>query len=116
LNEEQMLKTLEKLGFTETEAKVYVFLTTEGPQKAKTTGEALNLRVQQLYRILKNLLAKGIINASPEYPARYSAVQFEKVIDLLIKIKIEQQQALQQNKEELLYTWQSITKKTHQKS
>jgi sugar-specific transcriptional regulator TrmB len=111
LSKEWMLKTLVKLGFTETDVKVYVYLATEGPRKASDITEALRIYKQQLYRSLKNLQSKGIINASPEYPARYSAVLFEKILDLLIEAKTEQQQALQKSKKELLSTWQSITKK-----
>jgi sugar-specific transcriptional regulator TrmB len=106
-----MLKTLVSLGFTETDAQVYVFLTTEGPQQAKDIADALEIYKQRLYRILRKLQTKGIVNASSEYPARYSAVLFEKVLDFLIKAKKEQQQALQECKEDLLSTWQSITKK-----
>lgn len=106
-----MLKTLVNLGFTETDAQVYVFLATEGPQKASEIAEALKIYKQHLYRILKNLQSKGVINASAEYPPRFSAVLFEKALDLLIKAKTEQQKALQESKEELLSTWRSITKK-----
>ena len=106
-----MLKTLVKLGFTETEAKVYVFLATEDSQKAKDIASALNLHRQQLYHILKNLQCKGIVNASSAHPARFSAVLFEKVLDYLIEAKTEQQKALQESKKELLSTWKSITKK-----
>jgi sugar-specific transcriptional regulator TrmB len=111
LSKEWMLRTLVNLGFTETDAQVYVFLTTEGPQKARDIAEALRIYKWQLYRVLKNLQSKGIINASAEYPARFSAVLFEKVLDFLIKAKMEQQQVLQESKEELLATWRSITKK-----
>jgi sugar-specific transcriptional regulator TrmB len=106
-----MLKTLVSLGFDERDAQVYVFLATEGPQEARDIAEALQIYKRRLYRSLKNLQSKGIINASSEYPARFSAVLFEKVLDLLIKAKTEQEQALQESKEELLSTWRSITKK-----
>jgi sugar-specific transcriptional regulator TrmB len=106
-----MFITLVKLGFTETDAQVYTFLATEGPQKARTTAEALELHKHQLYRSLKNLQSKGAINASAEHPARYSAVLFEKVLDQLVKTKLEQQKALQESKKELLANWLSITKK-----
>jgi sugar-specific transcriptional regulator TrmB len=111
-----MFKTLVKLGFTETDAQVYVYLATEGPQRASEIAEVLQIYKQHLYRILKNLQNKGIVNASPEYPNRFSAVLFEKVLDLLIKTKKEQQKTLQENKEELLSTWWSITKKDTPKS
>jgi sugar-specific transcriptional regulator TrmB len=116
VDEEMMLKTLVKLGFTETEAKVYIFLATEDSQKAKDMASALNLHRQQLYHILKNLQKKAIVNASPEHPTRFSAVLFEKVLDYLIEAKTEQQKALQESKKELLTTWKSITKKDTRES
>jgi sugar-specific transcriptional regulator TrmB len=106
-----MLKTLVSVGFTETDAQVYVYLTTEGLQKATDIAEALKLYSRPLYRTLKNLQAKGIVNASPENPARFLAVPFEKILELLIKAKKEQQKELRESREELLSTWQSITKK-----
>jgi sugar-specific transcriptional regulator TrmB len=111
-----MLKTLMKLGFTETDAQVYVFLETEGPQKAKDAAEALKLHMSQTYRSLKNLKSQGIVNSSPEHPTRFSAVLFEKVLELLIKAKTEQQKALKESKKELLSTWKSITNKDASKS
>ena len=106
-----MLNTLTSLGFKETDAQVYVFLTKEGFQEARDIANALELYEGQLYRSLKNLQAKGIINTSPDLPTRFSAVPFEKVLDLLMKASKEQKKALQENKEQLLFTWQSITRK-----
>ena len=106
-----MQKTLIKLGFTETEAQVYSYLTTEGPRKAKDIAEALNMHRQKLYGILKNLQNKAIVNASPEHPTQFSAVLFEKVLDQLVKTKVEQHKALQESKKELFSTWRAITKK-----
>jgi sugar-specific transcriptional regulator TrmB len=112
MSKDWMLKTLVSLGFTETDSQVYIFLTTEGPQKARDIAQALNLRSQQLYRTLKKLRSKGMVNAFPESPARFSAVLFEEALDLLVKAKKEQQEALQESKEELLSTWRSIIEKS----
>jgi sugar-specific transcriptional regulator TrmB len=111
-----MLITLVKLGFTETDAHVYVYLATEGPSKAIDIAEGLRIYKRQLYHALKRLQKNGIINVSAEYPARFSAVLFDQVLELLIKTKKEQQQALQESKEQLLHTWRSITKKDAWKS
>lgn len=108
---EQIVKTIVSIDLSETDAQVYVFLALNGPHRAREISGRMNLHKTQIYRILKNLQSKGIVNASPEYPARYSAVLFEKVIDLFVKAKKEQQQALQESKEELLSTWRSITEK-----
>jgi sugar-specific transcriptional regulator TrmB len=115
-SKEWMLKTLEKLGFTEIEAQVYVFLTTEGSRKAKEIAEAVNPHMQHLYSVLKKLQAKGVVNVSHELPATFSAVLFERVLDQLIKTKKEQQKALQGSKKNLLSTWKFITEKDTPKS
>jgi len=116
LSKEWMFKTLTALGFKETDAKVYVYLSAEGLQKAHDLAEALRLCRWQLYRSIKNLKTKGIIDTFPGRPARFSAVPFEKVLDLLISVKAEQQKALQESKEELLSTWRSITRKKSMES
>lgn len=111
MSKDWMHKILVDLGLRELDAEVYVFLAISGPQEAKDIAIGLKLYRQQLYRSLKNLQSKGIVNASPERPVRFSAVLFEKVLDLFLKAKIEQQQTLQESKEELLSTWRSIIKK-----
>jgi predicted transcriptional regulator len=106
-SKELMLKLLFDLGLTETEVSVYVFLTKKGPQKAVVIGNALNLYKQRLYRSLRKMQNKGVIEASG-YPACFSAVPFERVIELAIKSDIEEAERMIQNKEELLSSWQSI--------
>ena len=111
MSKDWMLKTLVGLGLTDLDAEVYVFLVTNGPQEAKNIAIALRLYRQQLYRSLKNLQSKGIVAASHERPALFSAVLFERVLDLFLKVRMEQQKTLQESKEEILSTWRSIIKK-----
>ena len=111
LNREHLSKALVKLGLSETEAEVYVFLAVDGPQKGKNIAEALNLFKGQLYRSLKSLREKGMVSATHARPANFSAVPLEKVTDFFVKSKVEQAKGLQENREELLATWKSILKK-----
>lgn len=55
---ELMLEILMKLGLTETEAYVYIYITRKGPQKARVIGKVLNLYKQRLYRSLKKCRAE----------------------------------------------------------
>jgi len=111
-----MQKTLIELGFTDKDSQVYVFLATEGPKKAKDITEALNLHSSQLYYTLKKLQSINMVNGSSEHPARFSAVIFEKVLELLIETKKEQHKSLSARKEELLSNWRSITEKDDDES
>jgi sugar-specific transcriptional regulator TrmB len=108
MSREKMLKALVSLGLTQWEAKVYVLFAKRGPIKAKDTRKFLNISKQRLYPIIRSLQSKGIVNSTLERPARFSAVPFEKVLDLFVKTKIEQAQQIQRNRDEILSDWQSI--------
>jgi sugar-specific transcriptional regulator TrmB len=103
------MKTLEGFGLSRIDAEVYVYLAKKGPKKGRELANALQVTKQQLYPSLKNLKTKGIVTASFERPALFSAVAFEKVVELLIKIKVEQAKAIKETKKELLDSWRSIS-------
>lgn len=106
-----MLRTLESFGLKRIDAEVYVYLAKKGPQKGTNIADALKIRNQQLYSILKTLQDKGVVTASPEYPALFSAVAFEKALDLLVETSMEQAKAIKETKEELLSSWRDMTKR-----
>jgi sugar-specific transcriptional regulator TrmB len=108
LSQEQVLKTLANLGFDQIDAQVYVHLAKKGVQKASEICKAAKLTKQQLYPSLKRLQSKGIVNSTIEHPARFSALPFEKVLDIFIKAKVEEIQTLQQSKAEILSNWQNL--------
>jgi sugar-specific transcriptional regulator TrmB len=108
LSQEKVLKTLGDLGLTKIDSKIYIYLAKRGPQKGNAISKALKIQKYQLYRSLKKLQSKAIVSATLEHPARFSAVSFEKVIDLFIRAKLEEAQSIQHEKSELLSSWQAI--------
>jgi sugar-specific transcriptional regulator TrmB len=104
------------LGLSETDAQIYVFLALNGPHKAKDVTIKLSLYKEQLYRSLKNLRDKDVIKTTTDYPAVFSAVPFEEILDLLTEIKKEQAQALQGVREELLSNWKHLINNNSNKS
>ena len=109
MSQERVLKALVSLGLSQTDAEVYVFLATEGPQKARDIATALKTYKRKIYRNLKSLQNKEIVNATLEQPAQFSAIPFDKVLNLLIKAHMEEAQYIEQNKEEILSHWNSMT-------
>jgi sugar-specific transcriptional regulator TrmB len=103
-----VLETLECFGLSRMDAEVYVYLAKKGPKKGRELANALQVTKQQLYPSLKNLKNKGVVTASLERPALFSAVAFEKVVELLIAIKVEQAKAVKETKKELMDSWRSI--------
>jgi sugar-specific transcriptional regulator TrmB len=108
MSQEKVLEILVKIGLRRPEAKVYVFLAKRGATKARDAAKALKMSKQRLYLIIKSLQRKGIVNATLEYPARFSAVPFENVLDFFVKAKIEQAQLIKQGKAGILSDWRSI--------
>jgi sugar-specific transcriptional regulator TrmB len=108
MSQEEVLKTLSDLGLTKLDSKIYIYLAKKGPQKGKEISKALKVQRQQVYRSLKNLRSRAIVSATLERPARFSAVPFEKVLDLFIRAKLEEAQTIQQEKSKLLSSWQAI--------
>jgi sugar-specific transcriptional regulator TrmB len=108
---ERVLRILENFGLARTDAEVYVYLAKKGPKREKDLSNAFKLTEQQLYSSLKNLQSKGIVTATVEKSALFSAVAFERVLDLLVNANIEQAQAINETKDELLTRWRSVTKR-----
>ena len=106
-----MLRTLESFGLKRVDAEVYVYLAKKGPQKGIDLADTLKIRKQQLYPILKTLQDKGVVTASPERPALFSALAFEKALDLLVEANMEQAKAIEETKQELLSDWRDMTKR-----
>ena len=109
LGQERVLQTLVGLGLTPLDSQVYLYLSKKGLQKGGEISDSLKMNRQQTYRSLKSLQGKGIVTATLEHPARFSAVSFEKLLDLFIKAKMDETQRLQQNKDEILAEWQTVT-------
>jgi sugar-specific transcriptional regulator TrmB len=107
MSREWMLKTLESLGLKHLDAEVYVYLAQNNPQKARDIAEALETYKRQLYRSLRKLQRKGMVNASQERPARFSAVSFDKVLDQFIEANREEAQRIEENRDQILSMWRS---------
>ncbi len=108
-----MLRALEGLGLKRMDAEVYVYLAKKGPQKGLNVADSLKIRKQQLYSILKNLQTKGVVTASSKRPALFSAVLFEKALELLVEANMEQAKAIKETKEELFANWRNMAKRDY---
>lgn len=108
MSQEKTMKNLEDLGFSKIEAQIYLLLGRRGSQRAKDIVGTLKVNRQRLYEILKGLEKRGLINASLEHPAKFSALPFEKMLDLFVKSKMEEAQLIDRDKTKILSDWQSI--------
>ena len=86
----RVYETLAGLGLKQSDANVYVFLAKKGPHTGKDLYNALNMPKPCLYQCLRNLENKGVVTATRKRPAVFSAVPFEKVLDILVKVKLDE--------------------------
>jgi sugar-specific transcriptional regulator TrmB len=105
---ELMLKTLLLIGFFQADAEIYLHLTIEGPKHASAIAATLNMPRRQVYRSLKNLTEKRIVNAHSKRPQKFSATPFEEVLDMFKEATLHDAQRMEQNKTELLSAWHDL--------
>ncbi len=108
--EETIKKILKNLALTQKEAEVYVFLSKHGVLKCIDIAKGMKRHKAQIYRILKILVDKGLLESTLEAPARFSAVPFETVIDLSIRAKRDEAAQMEIAKNQILSYWRSIRK------
>ncbi len=93
---------LKSFELSDTDIQVYIFLAKKGPQREQELKNTLNLDRQKIHSSLWTLKRKSLITVTSEQYACFSATPFEKVLDMLTKLKIEEAVGIQQQKENLL--------------
>lgn len=108
LSLKKLLETLAGFGFKQPDAKIYIFLAKNGPHTARDLETALKMSKWQIYKSLRNLRDKGTITSILQRPALFSAISFEKVIDLAAKAKIEEAQRNQASTNQAIMYWEEM--------
>ena len=101
---------LREFGLTSKEAEVYIFLAIHEVLKGGEIAKQTRIARSLVYRILKSLQAKGLVDSTLESPKRFVAVPFEKALDLIIKTRQEEARLVEKAKKDLLEDWRVISK------
>ena len=110
LTQEWILKTLIALGFSKQEAEVYLLLRW-GPKNALDIANGLKIYKRKVYRILKKLQERKIIEAKTTVPTQFQAISLDSFLDLLIENYLNEANFLEQAKPKIFANWKSIIKK-----
>ena len=110
VSQETIKNALKNFGLTDKEAEVYIFLAKRGGLRTGQIAKHLKKNKGQVYRILFNLKKKGVVEATLEFPTRYSAVSLEKTIDSFLKSRREEISLVEKTKEDLLRDWERISR------
>ena len=108
MSEKTILKVLGDFRLTKRESQVYMFLAEGDAQKAMDISRSLKMHKAQVYRILKKLERRDMVESTFESPMRFTAVPFEKFLDLFIMAKRLEASSLENEKGDLVTDWRSI--------
>jgi sugar-specific transcriptional regulator TrmB len=110
LGNENVKKILKSFGLTEKETEVYIFLAKYGVQRSGEIAKGIKTHRAEVYRMLKSLQTKGLVQPTLESPTRFATVPFETVIDSFIKTKREEAASIESAKQDLLEDWKIISR------
>jgi sugar-specific transcriptional regulator TrmB len=112
LSLERIIKALVSLGLSQTDAEVYIHIATKGAETARKISNNLSINRRQIYRSLKGLKNKGIVMINSEIPSEFSALPFEKVVDILLELKHNQAKSLEESKAAIISDFLTEKKKS----
>ncbi len=92
MSTEKVQQALKSLGLTEKEAEVYIFLAKHHALRSGEIAKGTRTHRVEVYRLLKSLQTKGVIAATLEAPARYTAAPLEGLLDSFIKANLKRPQ------------------------
>jgi sugar-specific transcriptional regulator TrmB len=135
LEHDESVPTLYKLGLTVLQAKVYIALAKLGTSTGRTTAKTAQVAPQDVYRILGELLEKGLVEKIITKPTLYKATPIEDGLAILLQNKKDEyietekkakaisksfyanqrQEILHENTQFLISSETSLLSKTHEK-
>jgi sugar-specific transcriptional regulator TrmB len=108
LGEEPVRKILKTVGLTEKETDVYIFLAKHGALKGIDIAKLTRIDRAEVYRILKSLQSKGLLESTLEAPARFVTTPLDKVVDGFVKARRDEAASIENAKQELMNDWTKI--------
>ncbi len=98
---------LQKLGLTQNELKVYLYLNKNGSKKAKEIAQNQKIPRTQTYHLLTALQNKGMVIMVSDRITKFEGIEFEKVLDILINNELKRIEDLQLMRSELSELWKA---------
>ncbi len=100
-------KFLQKLGLSQNESKVYLYLNKNGSKKAKEIAQNQKIARTQTYHLLTELQNRGIVTVISDRITKYEGIEFERVLDILINNELKRIEEIQLMRSELSELWKA---------
>ena len=95
-----LVAELQQLDLTLNEARILVYLLTQGQSNASDISRQTGIQRTETYNYISNLLSKGIVFSTFDRPQKYYSVPVEEVVDLLVQSKKNALEAFENKKRE----------------
>jgi sugar-specific transcriptional regulator TrmB len=105
--QEDSQRLLVQVGFTETQAKLYLALSTVEQTDAKNLAKLANVPRQATYRTLGELQEKGIVEKIIAIPQQYRAIPLQDGLAIMISVKANEYSKIAQKAEEFLQRYEA---------
>jgi len=86
---------LMKLGLSQNESKVYIYLNKNGSKKAKEIAQNQKIARTQTYHLLTELQNRGIVTVISDRITKFEGIEFERVLDILINNELKRIEEIQ---------------------
>ncbi len=100
-----MVRALITLGFGKIDAEIYVFLALNGAQRTSNIAEALRIYERNVGHILEELQNRKVISGSQDLPKQFSALPFDRLLDLIVERSLQEARKIEKDKDYLLALW-----------
>jgi len=105
---EKICDELLKFGLTKNQAKVFIYLGKYGSKTSPDVCKALKLPRTETYNVLNDLLNLGIISSEFHHPTKYSALEMNKAILIMINDAQENVNKLSKKEIEVTKLWNNV--------
>ena len=99
---EERVQTLELLGLTLCQERIYLALARLGIAKTKTISKVSGVSQQDVYRIMPELRRLGLVEKAVSKPTMFKAVPMNDAVSILMERKNEEYKKVQAKSAELL--------------
>ena len=105
---ERITDDLVKFGLTKSQAKVFIYLGKYGSKTSPEVCKDLKLPRTETYHILNVLTNRGIVVSEFSHPAKFSAIEMETAIKIMVKTEQSKLSLLAEKEKEITQLWNKI--------
>ena len=114
MSQKTIKKVLKDYGLTDNAVEIYLFLAKYGTLRGGEIAKQTKIDRSLVYRILKRLKRKGLVEPTLEAPTRFVAVSIDKALNIIIKSRQDEALSIERSRKDLLEDWKTISEKRPQ--